>query len=67
MELLASEHYVARHADPPATNAEDAIKQTHAWNDHKRRLLASADVRIVWERSEIEGWLSGMGHSDCEC
>lgn len=57
MELLSSVHWVAFHNDDPASNADDAIRLIHNWNDRKRKMFHSDHIRIAWDRLVEEGWL----------
>jgi O-acetyl-ADP-ribose deacetylase (regulator of RNase III) len=59
MELLASAHWLARHGETPAADAEAAIQEMASWNDRKRRMFQPAHIRVAWERLESEGWLQG--------
>lgn len=62
MELLATVHWVASKGGPAvhhaAIDAEDAIKQVHAWNPRKQRVFRPNHVRKAWERLVAEGWLT---------
>ena len=58
MELLSSVHWVARHAQPAALDAETAIEAVHGWNDRKRRMLQADHIRIAWHRLEESGALA---------
>jgi O-acetyl-ADP-ribose deacetylase (regulator of RNase III) len=57
MELLASVHWLARHGDPAASSADQAVSQVHAWNDRKRQMFHEDHIRIAWQRLQDEGWL----------
>ena len=57
MELLSSVHWVAKHVDLPAADADAGVRQIHAWNDRKRRMFREEHIRIAWQRLEEEGWL----------
>jgi len=58
MELLSSVHWVARHNQPPALDADTAIQAVHGWNDRKRRMFQPDHIRIAWQRLEESGALS---------
>lgn len=58
MELLASIHWVARHAEPPARSPEEAIAAVYAWNDRKRTLFKEEHLRVAWNRLDACGWLN---------
>jgi len=50
MELLSSAHWVARHTEPPATGADEAVQLVHQWNERKQQIFRSSHIRIAWER-----------------
>jgi O-acetyl-ADP-ribose deacetylase (regulator of RNase III) len=49
MELLSSVHWVAHHAKPAATTADEAVATVHGWNDRKRTTLRADHIRIAWD------------------
>lgn len=57
MELLSSVHWVAKHGEPAATDAEDAVRQTQAWNDRKQAMFRPEHIKIAWDRLDHAGWL----------
>lgn len=59
MELLSSVHWVARHNDPTATDADEAIAQVHAWNARKRTMFRDEHIKVAWSRLMEVGWLCG--------
>ena len=63
MELLASVHWVACHAQPPARDAEEAVHAIHEWDDRKRDLFKPEHIRIAWNRLAEEGWLHPPGNA----
>ncbi len=58
MELLASVHWVARHRDPTAVEADQAVGLIHAWSDRKRRMFRAAHIHVAWRQLEESEWLS---------
>jgi len=58
MELLSSVHWVSRHEEPPARDAENAIAALHRWNERKRLMFRPEHIRIAWNRLEEQGWLA---------
>jgi O-acetyl-ADP-ribose deacetylase (regulator of RNase III) len=57
MELLASVHWLAVHASPPATDAEAAIQGVHSWTDRKRKMFKAEHIRVAWARLVEQGWI----------
>jgi len=57
MELLSSVLFVAKHDSPPATCADDAVKQVHGWNDRKKKILNTDHIRIAWDHLQSQRWL----------
>lgn len=57
MELLASVHWVARHAEPPAMNAPAAVTQIHAWNQRKRQMFQDEHIKVAWRALADNQWL----------
>lgn len=58
MELLASVHWVATHAETPAKSAEEATRSVHAWNTRKASLMSPAHVQAAWDRLAQQGWIN---------
>lgn len=58
LELLASVHWLAIHADSPARAADDAIAGIQNWNDRKRRMFRSEHIRLAWDRLDHQGWIT---------
>jgi len=58
MELLSSAHWVAKHKEPPATTADEAINAFRLWNERKARLFQPEHICTAWERLESCGWLN---------
>ena len=58
MELLSSAHWVAKHEEPPAASAADAIEAFQRWNERKAKMFQPDHVRTAWERLESCGWLN---------
>jgi O-acetyl-ADP-ribose deacetylase (regulator of RNase III) len=57
MELLATVHWVARHDQEAAVDAEVCVRGVHAWSDRKRKLLEPAHIRVAWEHLRRLGWM----------
>jgi O-acetyl-ADP-ribose deacetylase (regulator of RNase III) len=57
LELLATVHWVATHAEPPARSSEEAVEAVHQWNTRKASLMSPAHVQAAWERLAQHGWL----------
>ncbi|MCQ9374435.1 macro domain-containing protein [Methyloversatilis sp. XJ19-13] len=61
MELLATVHWVAHEPSPGhaerAANADEAIKQVHAWNPRKKSVFRPEHVTVAWARLEEAGWM----------
>jgi O-acetyl-ADP-ribose deacetylase (regulator of RNase III) len=58
MELISSVHWVAKHQEPPAWNADAAVHALHAWNDRKRAMFKAEHIQIAWQQLHDQGWLS---------
>ena len=63
MELLASVHWVARRGGPkseePASGAEAAISQIHAWNPRKQEVFKPEHIRTAWNHLVQQAWMGG--------
>lgn len=57
LELLSSVHWVARHYEPRAETADDAVRQVHEWNPRKRDTFSDAHLRVAWERLTETSWI----------
>jgi O-acetyl-ADP-ribose deacetylase (regulator of RNase III) len=57
LELLSSVHWLATHAEPPATDAEDAAAGMARWNERKRRMFRPGHIPIAWNRLSAENWI----------
>lgn len=57
MELLSSVHWVSVHGATPATNADEAIRAVHAWNDRKRTMFRPDHISVTWKRLHDLAWL----------
>jgi O-acetyl-ADP-ribose deacetylase (regulator of RNase III) len=58
MELLATVHWVATYADPPARGADEAVHAVHAWNARKARMFSAQHIAKAWRRLSDQGWLA---------
>jgi hypothetical protein len=62
MELLASTHWVALRGGPqsavPASDAEHAVGQIHAWNSWKQQVFRPEHIRTAWSHLVQQGWLT---------
>jgi O-acetyl-ADP-ribose deacetylase (regulator of RNase III) len=69
MELLASIHWLANHADQPAKTAADAVAGMQTWNARKASMFKERHITIAWERLSNEHWLEetpSPGHLSTE-
>ena len=57
MELLASIHWVARHAERPAQGPAEAVEAIQGWNSRKKKLFQPRHIELAWSRLAEEGWL----------
>jgi O-acetyl-ADP-ribose deacetylase (regulator of RNase III) len=57
MELLASVHWVATHAEEGATDVDSVIQAVQSWNEGKRRTMKPEHIRIAWKRLREQGWI----------
>lgn len=58
MELLASLHWLATHRECKARDADEALRDLHAWNDRKKQVFKASHAAIAWKRLVDEGWIS---------
>ena len=58
MELISSVHWVAKHQEPPAANADAAVQAVHTWNDRKRAMFKAEHIQIAWQQLHDQGWVS---------
>ena len=63
MELLASIHWVAKHAKNPAKSSDEAVDRLLAWNERKRRMFKPEHAAVAWERLMEQGWLASATES----
>ena len=57
MELLSTVHWTAHYCYDKATDVESAIREVHAWNEHKRKYFKPEHIAIAWERLKKYGWI----------
>lgn len=57
MELLASVHWLARHAEKPVQDPAEAVAAIQAWNPRKRRLFKPQHIEVAWQRLAETGWI----------
>jgi len=57
MELLSSVHWVAKHVDEPARDAESAVRLVAAWNERKQRMFKATHIRVAWQRLADQEWV----------
>jgi O-acetyl-ADP-ribose deacetylase (regulator of RNase III) len=57
LELLASTHWLARHEELPAADAEAASAAIRSWTSRKADLFGSSHVALAWQRLDEQGWL----------
>jgi hypothetical protein len=58
MELLASVHWVATHAVPPARSHQEAVTAIHQWNQRKAKAFGAEHIRKAWEQLAAQGWIA---------
>jgi hypothetical protein len=58
MELISSVHWVVKHQDPPAVDADAAVEAVHAWNDRKQAMFKAEHIRVAWHQLHDQSWLS---------
>jgi hypothetical protein len=58
MELLASVHWVATHADPPARTPEETVTAIHQWNPRKAKGVSAEYLRKACQQLAVQGWIS---------
>jgi O-acetyl-ADP-ribose deacetylase (regulator of RNase III) len=63
MELLASVHWLATHAEPPARSADAAAAGMAAWTERKRRVFRPEHIRVAWDRLVAQGWVGVSGET----
>ncbi|GIW99314.1 MAG: Appr-1-p processing protein [Pirellulaceae bacterium] len=57
MELLSSVHWVACHGNEPVSDAEQAVRALHNWNERKRTMFKPDHIRVAWDRLAEEQWI----------
>ena len=57
MELLASVHWLAHHAEKPVRDPAEAVAAIQAWNPRKRRLFKPQHIEVAWQRLTETGWI----------
>jgi O-acetyl-ADP-ribose deacetylase (regulator of RNase III) len=57
MELLASVHWLAHHADKPVQTPVEAVEAIQSWNPRKRRLFKPQHIEVAWQRLIETGWI----------
>ena len=57
MELLATVHWVARHARTKACSEDAAVVAVQRWSSRKKRVLKPQHIKVAWERLAQRGWL----------
>jgi len=58
LELLATVHWVATHAEERASSPESAVLAVHNWNEHKKQTFLAKHIHIAWEQLDAQGWLT---------
>ena len=58
MEMLASVHWMARHAEKRAETPAEAVVALQAWSPRKRKLFQPRHIELAWHRLTEEGWLA---------
>jgi len=58
LELLASVHWLAVHASPPAKDKDGAVEGIAAWNERKQRMFRAEHIRLAWDRLAAEQWIA---------
>ena len=63
MELLATTHWVAHRGGPnnavPASNADQAVEQIHAWNPRKQLVFKPEHISTAWNHLVQQEWMPG--------
>lgn len=57
MEMPASIHWLACHAETKVTTPAEAVAAVHAWSPRKRKLFKPRHIEIAWERLVETGWI----------
>lgn len=61
LELLATVHWVARHAEWECSDApEKLVERVQAWSPRKHRLFAPEHITAAYERLQQNGWLDSV-------
>jgi O-acetyl-ADP-ribose deacetylase (regulator of RNase III) len=58
LELLSSVHWLATHAEPTATDTQDAAAGMSRWNERKRTMFRQEHIPIAWNRLASENWIA---------
>lgn len=56
MELLATVHWLVAHDPSLVSDLEATIRQVHAWNGRKRRLMKPEHVEAAWAQLQALAW-----------
>jgi hypothetical protein len=57
MELLASVHWVATHADPPARSPEEAVTAIYQGSPRKAKGVSAEHIKKAWQQPAAQGWI----------
>lgn len=60
MELLASVHWLTRHAEKPVRSPAEAVAAIQAWSSRKRRLFKPRHIEVAWQRLIDTGCVEPM-------
>lgn len=57
LELLSTVHWVANDPAEGAMDLHGAVREVHAWNDHKQRTFTARHIEVAWSRLREHGML----------
>jgi len=57
LELLSSVHLLAQENDRVKAKPEEAVRELHKWNEHKRKTFKAEHIAIAWKRLRDHNWL----------
>ena len=64
LELLASVHWAAVHATPPARDPEAALAVLQRWSKRKERFFTRRHVQVAWDRLQSLAWIPESHQAD---
>lgn len=57
LELLSSVHWLGAESEQVKSELKVAVRELHAWNEHKRKTFKPEHIQIAWKRLHDHNWL----------